>query len=63
MTSAPQPVVAKVHPPEAILPDAPDPLAAEVSHSGCSGRRSCFLCDPAVIDTWPAPVTAGASRG
>ncbi|WP_073838950.1 UvrD-helicase domain-containing protein [Micromonospora sp. CB01531] len=90
--AAPVPVVGKVHPEHAILPDAPDPLAELagisddadtmplVEHpadviaeeltgptpapgAGCTGGRPCFLCDPAVRATWPAPVTAGASRG
>ncbi|MBM0275356.1 UvrD-helicase domain-containing protein [Micromonospora tarensis] len=59
----PAPVVAKVHPPEATLSEAPDPLAEEVPPAGCSGQRPCFLCDPSVLETWPAPVTAGANRG
>lgn len=30
---------------------------------GCAGQRPCFLCDPTVRQSWPAPVPAGASRG
>ena len=69
------PVTPKVHPEHAILPDAPDPLAdlldvadehssaTPVPGMACTGSRPCFLCDPAVRATWPAPVTAGAPRG
>ncbi|MFI6266129.1 UvrD-helicase domain-containing protein [Micromonospora sp. NPDC051006] len=59
-------VVPKQHPEWAILPDAPDPLTDDPTPAGgarCSGKRPCFLCDPTVRQTWPAPVTAGASRG
>ncbi|MFG2059699.1 UvrD-helicase domain-containing protein [Micromonospora sp. NPDC048930] len=73
--SQPEQLVAKHHPPAAILPDAPDPLADLVDLAdeltgptpapgmGCTGKRPCFLCDPTVRATWPEPVTAGASRG
>ncbi|XTZ18162.1 UvrD-helicase domain-containing protein [Micromonospora echinospora] len=55
-------------PESAIMPDAPDLIADELTGptpapgAGCSGRRPCFLCDPTVRETWPAPVAAGAVR-
>ncbi|AYF30633.1 DNA helicase [Micromonospora tulbaghiae] len=64
-----QPVTAKVHPEYAILPDAPDPVDVADEHTSgtaaqsCTGARPCFLCDPAVRATWPAPVAAGARHG
>ncbi|WKU03726.1 UvrD-helicase domain-containing protein [Micromonospora sp. HUAS LYJ1] len=60
-------------PEHAILPDAPDPLAADtVLDTTPDGpdrmradehRACCWLCTPSLRDSWPAPVPAGAPRG
>ncbi|MCX4470488.1 UvrD-helicase domain-containing protein [Micromonospora sp. NBC_01655] len=54
-------------PAPANLPDAPavlEDLADELpGPTPAPATPHCFLCDPSVRETWPAPLAAGASRG
>ncbi|MFF0823024.1 UvrD-helicase domain-containing protein [Micromonospora haikouensis] len=55
----PAPVPAPAAPVVPALPaeDVPEPVLASGHHDGC------WLCNPSLRDSWPAPVEAGASRG
>lgn len=64
---------APARPESAILPDAPDPLADLADEltghtpapvpAASAHRACCWICTPALRESWPAPVAAGASRG